>query len=163
VPRPSHEASWKPPLSPAFAPVLAGTISTRTFGRLGQPGQVRELVVHDRWRADEPVQDRLIQHGDEVRGPDPVQDHLPVHPRCHQLLGPLVILTCRDEQRPRVLDRLEQARYQDRGPQAQRVRGAFRLEPALEPARYRPVGAPGERCPSSEQLPVQAAGLAPRV
>jgi hypothetical protein len=96
-----------------------------------------------------------------VRGPGPVQDGLTVQPCRNQLLGPLFILTCRDEQRPRVLGRLEQSRYQDRGPQAQRVGGAFGLEPALEPARYRPVGAPGERCPSSEQVPVQVAGLAP--
>jgi hypothetical protein len=124
---------------------------------------VHELVVHDCWRSDEPMQDRLIQHGDDVRGPGPAQDGLPVHPRRNQLLGPLVILTCREEQRPCVFGRLEEPRYQDRGPQAQRVRGAFRLEPALEPARCRPIRAPGERCPSSEQLPVQAAGRAPCV
>src|SRR6202044_113880 len=30
---PSQDASWKPPLSPALAPVLAGTIPTQMFGR----------------------------------------------------------------------------------------------------------------------------------
>ena len=75
---------------------------------------VAELCANDRWRANEPVQDRLIQHGDGMRGPGPVQDGLPVHLRRNQLLRPFVILTCRDEQRPRVLGRLEQPRYQDR-------------------------------------------------
>ncbi|MGA2830332.1 MAG: hypothetical protein ABSF03_29965 [Streptosporangiaceae bacterium] len=43
--------------------------------------------MHDRGRADEPVQDRLVQYGYDMRGPGTVEDGLPFQPRRNQLIS----------------------------------------------------------------------------
>jgi hypothetical protein len=98
-----------------------------------------------------------------MRGAGTVEAGLPVQSRRDHLLRPVGIFGRRDEQRPGVLGCLEQAGHQDGRPQAQRMRRAFGFKPALEPARNRAIGAPGERGPAPEHLPIQTARLAPRI
>ena len=84
---PSHDASWNPPLSPAFAAVLAGTISTEICGRSDSAA-------------------RRVSWSRVIAGV-PVEDVLSFQPRGNQLVSPFGVLARRSEQRPCVLGGLQ--------------------------------------------------------
>jgi hypothetical protein len=54
---------------------------------LRHAGHVNQLVSHDRWRADQAMQRRLVENHDGVRRVWRVEDCLPLQPGNHHLLG----------------------------------------------------------------------------
>ena len=77
---------------------------------------MNQHVVHDRGRADQTMQHRLIKHHRHVGRIGPVEDHLTVNPRAHQranrLIGGVRLLP--QQQDTSVIGRLQQTGYHDR-------------------------------------------------
>ena len=108
------------------------------------------------------MQNRLIKHGHDMGRFGTLKDCLPIQPRFHQAVSLFVISPRRQEQRPRVLGRLEQPGNDDGLPVPQHQRLALSFEVGLEPRRYGSVRRPGQLGEPPEQIVIQAAGRTPR-